>query len=81
MTSPNDECRPRPESGTHKIDPPKITKSVAEPDDWLEDYPEPVREAVRMDRRRRVASLRLPPLPSGKRDPWDRVRRDGREAA
>jgi hypothetical protein len=31
-------------------------------------------------KRRRAASLRLPPLPTGKRDPWDVRQRDGQVA-
>jgi hypothetical protein len=50
-------------------------------DNWLAEYPEEIREAVRMDKRRRAASLGLPPLPSGQRDPWDLIRRDGPQAA
>jgi hypothetical protein len=44
--------------------------------EWLAEYPPWVCEAVRMDKRRRAASLRLEPLPSGKRDPRDLVARD-----
>jgi hypothetical protein len=86
-TLPPDIDPPRPETGK----PPQeerrsqttATMSVAqytETDGHLADYPEEVREAIRMDRRRRAASLRLPPLPSGNRDPRDRERRDGYEA-
>ena len=39
--------------------------------EWLAGYPEEARAQVYMDRRRRGASLRLVPLPSGKRDPLD----------
>ena len=73
---------PHTESGTQKIDPgEKIILDLDDTGSWLADYPEWVREAVRMDKRRRAASLRMEPLPSGKRDPWDLVRRDGSEAA
>ena len=73
---------PHTESGTHKIDPgEKIILDLDLTGSWLADYPEWVREAVRMDKRRRAASLRMEPLPSGKRHPWDLVRRDGSEAA
>jgi hypothetical protein len=81
MTSPpNEECRPG-EGGTPKIDPGEKISLGADNTEWLADYPEHIRALVRMDQRRRAASLRLPPLPSGKRDPWDLVRRDGSEAA
>jgi hypothetical protein len=46
------------------------------PDGWLTEYPQEVRMRVWMNKRRRAASLRLPPLASGKRDPWDLVARD-----
>jgi hypothetical protein len=73
----------RPQRSRHpENDPTKITAaSVSETDDWLANYPEWVREAVREDKCRRAASLRLEPLPSGKRDPWDLIARDGSEAA
>jgi hypothetical protein len=59
-----------------------ITDSVSESNDnWLSGYSEEIKEAVRMNRRRRAASLRLAPLPSGKRDPWDVFTSDGPEAA
>jgi hypothetical protein len=78
----NDECRPPGRERHPENDPTKITTdSVSESDDWLVHYPEWVREAVRMDKRRRAASLRMVPLPSGKRDPWDLIARDGSEAA
>lgn len=47
-----------------------IERGVA-PDDRHPDDAE-AREAVAWLRRRREAAWRLPPLPSGYRDPWDR---------
>jgi hypothetical protein len=46
------------------------------PDDWLAEYPEEARMNVWFDKRRRGASHRCPPLPSGKRDPMDLVAHD-----
>jgi hypothetical protein len=43
--------------------------------------PTPTETIADQLRRRREASLRLPPLPSGKRDPWDIERRSAWWAA
>jgi hypothetical protein len=71
--------RDRPDKAAPTDDLPDDDRSPAKDssgDRWLAEYPEWVREAVHMDKRRRAASLRLEPLPSGKRDPRDLVASD-----
>jgi hypothetical protein len=78
----NAERRPVDRGDAPEDDPTKITKKIlAGSDDWLSEYPEEIRELIRMDKRRRAASLRLPPTASGKRDPIDLINRDAPEAA
>jgi hypothetical protein len=74
----DDESRPPPGDEPAHIEalqptePPTSSDSTA--NRAVDVEPESIAEQLR---RRRQASLRLPPLATGKRDPWDLYPRDG----
>jgi hypothetical protein len=77
---PNDRSRPAPTPGGSPMsdDPAKdLDQGLAYATDIAEPLSNDQREYVAGLRRRRAASLRMAPVASGKRDPWDRRRRDG----